>query len=163
MTGGVKLDLSAILARATPLELIAEKQVGEAVALSGKGKYQYCPYCRERLRHGGLDGEIKPLLSVLYKQLCREQGTNRGTVLFERRYECQTCKNMDGTRRSITIDDFSATIGGIAFEKQGRQEESHFFDLSDEEIERHGFMYSQKPPEKKEFETEEEIFDYSCV
>jgi|GEM_PF-5796561 len=80
--------------------------------LSGATRYSYCPFCVSRVRRGGGDyqRDLKPLWCVTYKLACRASADDI-YFIFERRYECEVCKDSRRRPREITLDDFISEYG----------------------------------------------------
>lgn len=75
---------------------------------SGSSKYQYCPFCIERVKRAGLDfkQELRPLWIVRCKELYVVTPTE-GRVIYNTYWECGVCKDLaTGKARRITLDDF---------------------------------------------------------
>lgn len=151
MTQERKLDASAAVARIGVKEFVARKKVSEK-EMTPRNIYNFCPYCRERVMKGSLDpkSELKPMLRVLYLVCYRIGG--RGKTEWESVLECQLCKDKYGNRREIKPEiDFSETIGDMAYHRK-LKDDGKYFDLTDEELARRGFLLAEKPQAAREEE-----------
>jgi len=69
--------------------------------------YNYCPYCVQRIKRAGLNyqSELSPLEIRTIKMLLRYK-ENKGIIEYENLCFCDKCKNIDGSEKEITIEDF---------------------------------------------------------
>lgn len=77
-------------------------------SLSGNSRYSYCPFCVQRAKSARQDYKAvcKPLQVVTYKNLYRVNQQGDCKIIWEREYECTSCKEMNGQPRKISMDDF---------------------------------------------------------
>ncbi len=95
-------------AQAQPVDFVAGKVILKK-NFSGSTRYSYCPFCYQRVRRAGLDykKELRPLLSVTYKNLYKVDNSGTLKIVFEKTMECTVCRDMRGRPKRITLDDFS--------------------------------------------------------
>lgn len=91
-----------------PVDYITGKVLCKKL-LSGASRYSYCPYCYQRVKRAGLDyrQELKPLISVTYKNLYKVDGSGLAKIIFENELVCSVCRDNSNRPKRITLEDFS--------------------------------------------------------
>ena len=112
---------------AKPVDCVTSLVISKKV-LSGNSRYSYCPFCYQRIKRAGLDykAELRPLLSVTYKNLYRVDNAGTAKIVFEKTLECPVCRDIEGHPKKITLDDFCAVFA-VAY----KEHDSLFVDLND--------------------------------
>lgn len=122
--------------QAQPVDFVAGKVISKK-NFSGSTRYSYCPFCYQRVRHAGLDykKELRPLLSVIYKNLYKVDNSGTLKIIFEKTMECTVCRDMLGKPKKITLDDFSQ-----AYSEPYKEDASLYLNINDQDaLRRAGF------------------------
>lgn len=114
-------------AQAQPVDFVAGKVISKK-NFSGSTRYSYCPFCYQRIRRAGLDykKELRPLLSVTYKNLYKVDNSGTLKIIFEKTMECTVCRDKLGKPKRITLDDFSQ-----AFSEPYKEDASLYINVGD--------------------------------
>lgn len=119
-----------------PVDFVAGKVISKK-NFSGSTRYSYCPFCYQRVRRAGLDykKELRPLLSVTYKNLYKVDNSGTLKIVFEKTMECTVCRDTGGRPKRITLDDFSQ-----AYSEPYKEDASLYLNINDQDaLRRAGF------------------------
>lgn len=119
-----------------PVDFVAGKVISKK-NFSGSTRYSYCPFCYQRVRRAGLDykKELRPLLSVTYKNLYKVDNSGTLKIVFEKTMECTVCRDKQGRPKRITLDDFSQ-----AYSEPYKEDEILYLNINDQDaLRRAGF------------------------
>ncbi|MCR5494817.1 MAG: hypothetical protein K6F15_04190 [Treponema sp.] len=96
--------------------LLGEREISRK-ELSEGSVYSYCPFCYERIRRANktlpreksldFQRELKPLSCVMYKQAWRYGNTDKVYFLYEKKYECEKCKDAQGRNKVMTLSELT--------------------------------------------------------
>lgn len=121
---------------AKPVDFVAGKVISKK-NFCGSTRYSYCPFCYQRVRRAGLDykKELRPLLSVTYKNLYKVSSDGMLKIIFEKTMECTVCRDAYGRPKRITLEDFSQV-----YARKYEQEPTLYLNINDKDaLKRAGF------------------------